>query len=260
MDEQNNNFGQQPAQPAMPQMNNAGGTAMPVPDAPVQAAGAPEPKDKKGLWFVLLIVVSVALIAAVVVLVILLLPNDGTATIKTEVAPGQEAENDKKEDDKKDDKQDEEDTPAKKMAQRNVQREDDISRFLTAVTDFQTNNSGKTPWQANDVATFTRRYIDDKCEAEDGKIVADSCGDEFRDPDGTQYEWGEAISVPSTTPDKGVSVFDGDVPEEPDHIIYVRTSAGCGDKEGYVEYYAGERSVALFYVEEGGYILCIDNH
>ena len=258
MDEQNNNFGQQPAQPAMPQMNNAGGTAMPVPDAPVQAAGAPEPKDKKGLWFVLLIVVSVALIAAVVVLVILLLPNDGTATIKTEVTPGQEAEIDKK--DEEPNKDDEEDTPAKKMAQRNAQRDDDISRFLTAVTDFQTNNSGNTPWQKDDVAIFTRRYIDDKCEAEDGKIVADSCGDEFRDPDGTQYEWGEAISVPSTTPDKGVSVFDGDVPEEPDHIIYVRTSAGCGDKEGYVEYYAGERSVALFYVEEGGYILCIDNH
>ena len=35
--------------------------------------------------------------------------------------------------------------PALQRSQRNTQREDDLSRVLTAANDYQTNNSGKTP-------------------------------------------------------------------------------------------------------------------
>ena len=39
--------------------------------------------------------------------------------------------------------------PALQRSQRNTQREDDISRFLTAANDYQTNNNGKTPFVDN---------------------------------------------------------------------------------------------------------------
>ena len=126
--------------------------------------------------------------------------------------------------------------PALQRSQRNTQREDDISRFLTAISDYQTNNSGKTPFQNKDEGGFTKRYIDDKCtvDASDArKVTASSCDAQFTDPDGTQYV---------------------------DHKIYVYQAAGCGATEGSVEYYAGARNVALLYVEEGGAVICNDNH
>ena len=46
--------------------------------------------------------------------------------------------------------------PALQRGQRNTQREDDISRFLTAGNSYQTNNSGKIPFIAT--ATTTGSY------------------------------------------------------------------------------------------------------
>ncbi len=147
--------------------------------------------------------------------------------------------------------------PALQRSQRNTQREDDISRFLTAISDYQTNNSGKTPFQNKDEGGFTKRYIDDKCtvDASDArKVTASSCDAQFTDPDGTQYEW----SVNDTALASGgtATVTGTDV----DHKIYVYQAAGCGSTEGSVEYYAGARNVALLYVEEGGAVICNDNH
>ena len=49
--------------------------------------------------------------------------------------------------------------PALQRSQRNTQREDDLSRFLTAANDYQTNNSGKTPWR---IETGNKKYSDPK--------------------------------------------------------------------------------------------------
>lgn len=149
--------------------------------------------------------------------------------------------------------------PALQRSQRNTQREDDIARFLTAVNDFQTNNSGKTPWQANKVGTFTKRYIDDTCTVT--SEVPSSCGAQFTDPDGSQYEWATATTAGTTDKDK--ELFSGEgvtAPTMPDHKIYVVQAAGCGSTEGTYTYYAGNRNIAMFYVEEGGAIICNDNH
>jgi prepilin-type N-terminal cleavage/methylation domain-containing protein len=113
--------------------------------------------------------------------------------------------------------------PALQRAQRNTQRENDLSRFLTAITDFQTNNNGQMPfcqgacpsvngqWGANDVTlntaagTFAQRYIDSGCAAGMNLGTAPlGCGDQFTDPDGTIYQF---LAAPASGAGDGVMAF-----------------------------------------------------
>lgn len=145
--------------------------------------------------------------------------------------------------------------PALQRSQRNTQREDDLARVLTAVNDYQTNNSGKTPFEDGSVnANFVKRYVDEETtyNASSKKITA--CGDQFKDPDGECYQI--EVRGNATAGQKGVSTgltaFD--------HTFYVYTNAGCGDLEGTYDVGTGKRQVAIFFVEEGGAISCNDNH
>ncbi len=151
--------------------------------------------------------------------------------------------------------------PALQRSQRNTQREDDIARFLTAVNDYQTNNAGKTPFQTGKTGEFTVRYIDDKCVFKadaDKKSVSDGnkCDAQFTDPDGTEYSWDYSTTAQSTASGDQSMNLGNTV----DHVIHVVQAAGCGSTEGNYVYYAGNRNIAMFYVEEGGAIICNDNH
>ena len=153
--------------------------------------------------------------------------------------------------------------PALQRSQRNTQREDDIARFLTAVNDYQTNNSGKTPFGttsalSNDFSQFVKRYIDEnvtEAKAPTGNTNTTKCNGtcaQFTDPDGTYYMF-KAIKqgdVASTVANKTAV----------DHIVYVAVNAGCGETEGTSVAGTGDRQIAMYYVEEGGAIVCNDNH
>ena len=60
--------------------------------------------------------------------------------------------------------------PALQRSQRNTQRADDMSRILTAVNSYQSNNNGKTPFTKGNnnnytvAPTFVVRYIDETCK------------------------------------------------------------------------------------------------
>lgn len=145
--------------------------------------------------------------------------------------------------------------PALQRSQRNTQREDDLARVLTAVNDYQTNNSGKTPFEDGKTvnANFLKRYVDEKTEyAADKPITV--CGDQFKDPDGECYQ----IEVRGTGKpnEKGketnLTTFD--------HTFHVYTNASCGDLEGTYDVGTGKRQVAIFFVTEGGAVACNDNH
>ena len=145
--------------------------------------------------------------------------------------------------------------PALQRSQRNTQREDDLARVLTAVNDYQTNNSGKTPFEDGKTvnANFLKRYVDEETQYDATKPIT-VCGDQFKDPDGECYqiEWrGNA-----TAGQKGVSTNLTSF----DHTFYVYTNAGCGDLEGTYDVGTGKRQVAIFFVEEGGAVACNDNH
>ncbi len=156
--------------------------------------------------------------------------------------------------------------PALQRSQRNTRREDDMSRVLTAVNDYQSNNNGKTPWENgnnSNNAKFVNRYIDSTTQASDSGLTsggqATTCGDQFKDPDGECYGIKYMGQIGATT---GTAATEGDKSSELgafSHVIYVYSNAGCGD-EGVVVKSTGKRQVALFFVEEGGAITCNDNH
>lgn len=145
--------------------------------------------------------------------------------------------------------------PALQRSQRNTQREDDLARVLTAVNDYQTNNSGKTPFENGGVnENFLKRYVDEETVYNAANQTVTACGDQFKDPDGECYQievrgTGQAGEVGKET---GLTNFD--------HKFYVYTNAGCGDLEGTYDVGTGKRQVAIFFVTEGGAVACNDNH
>ena len=157
--------------------------------------------------------------------------------------------------------------PALQRSQRNTQREDDIARFLTAVNDYQTNNSGKTPFGTstgtNSVATeytqFVKRYIDENVtEAKNGSTKCSGTCPQFTDPDGTIYGWTVDVAAANKTDEPIKSDYGKD--NKVDHMVHVYVNAGCGSTEGTYTTGTGDRQIAMYYVEEGGAIICNDNH
>lgn len=162
--------------------------------------------------------------------------------------------------------------PALQRSQRNTQREDDIARFLTAVNDYQTNNSGKTPFgttgsPATDFTSFVKRYIDSGVEevkftaasgetgaSSSSKCAAASCP-QFTDPDGEMYSFQVIGSGDVESKFSGANAI-----TDVNHVVYVAIDAGCGETEGTAVDGSGDRQIAMFYVEEGGAIVCNDNH
>ena len=156
--------------------------------------------------------------------------------------------------------------PALQQAQRNTQRENDLSRFLTAVTDFQSNNNGNLPftasvqWGVVDGVTnnFATRYIDSRCgNLTLNAATAGNCGDQFTDPDGTVYRFAAATGAPWA--DNAAVTLGAVNPPAFDHTIYVAVGYNCGPAEGTVRRGTGPRQIAMFMTLEGGGITCNDN-
>lgn len=151
--------------------------------------------------------------------------------------------------------------PALQRSQRNTQRADDLSRLLTAVNSYQSNNKGKLPYRAGadnkpsfHDPNFIKRYVDSGCSAGTGgtgtQTFGDTCGDQFRDPDGVEYKV-TYLGHQMGTSDVNDKSFD--------HEFLVITYATCGD-EGIALKGTGDRQVAIYFVMEGGAISCNDNH
>ena len=156
--------------------------------------------------------------------------------------------------------------PALQRGQRNTQREDDISRFLTAANSYQTNNNGKIPFVASTTtgypsgvnSKFVPRYIDKECEVDGDNGGYKNCGNEFTDPDGTIYKMKALMSGAQT------SVFDdsvtfGEGQGQANHTIQAVVNATCGDENSTVAG-TGSRQYALLYMLEGNAVTCNDNH
>jgi prepilin-type N-terminal cleavage/methylation domain-containing protein len=149
--------------------------------------------------------------------------------------------------------------PALQSSQRNTQRENDLSRFITAVTDYASNNNGRIPFTTGaggftESKNFVARYIDSTCtrDATSSTSGFDCTADQFRDPDGTLYRFTAANVNPTTLEVTGL-------PNAVDHNVYVAVGYMCGANEGTVIKGTGERQVAILMVLEGGGITCNAN-
>ena len=123
--------------------------------------------------------------------------------------------------------------PSLQRGQRDTQRKTDLSRALTKVSDYQSNNRNSLPSNWDD---FTTRYLK-------------AGGDTFVDPSGTDYDF--------QNPSVGITELTGEFSTENQGKIYVNTSATCGT-DGHVVA-SGARKVSLRLYLEGGGIACNSN-
>lgn len=78
--------------------------------------------------------------------------------------------------------------PALQRSQRDTQRRDDLARFQTAITNYQTNNRGKIPGNALSSSASEGQYREEYAKFMSNYLWVG--GDEFTDPDGQMYAVG----------------------------------------------------------------------
>ena len=123
--------------------------------------------------------------------------------------------------------------PALQRSQRDTQRRDDLARVATAITQYQTNNNGKTPTSGTATgSSFITNYLG---------------GAEFKDPDGEAY----------------VIVFKGNASSDDitlstwSHEIHVYNKAQCDGEK--VDKSSNANDYAIQFKLEGSGTYCADN-
>ena len=125
--------------------------------------------------------------------------------------------------------------PALQRSQRDTQRKHDLSRAVTAVTNYSSNNRNRVP-QSN---------------VEWGKLISGyltAGGDTFTDPAGEDYDFQNIAKTAPSIP----NTFDSTKP-----YIYVTLNAVCNGES--VTTNQGSNKVALQMKLEGGGIACESN-
>ena len=161
--------------------------------------------------------------------------------------------------------------PALQRAQRDTQRTDDVSRLITQLNQYQSNNRGKLPASNSTGATYVTMNEDFRLSVAPTQAASktennawsqfyteymNSNGDVFEDPSGGEYNL--VIQSCSNTGGSGSSQCPNvDVLsdfEEQSYTIHLYLNAYCdNDLPGYVK---GSRKVAVVYKKEGGGRIC----
>jgi len=147
--------------------------------------------------------------------------------------------------------------PNLQRSQRDTQRRDDLARFQTAITNYQSNNRGKLPGTNSQSSEEQYRKVYESFVTN----YLRAGGDSFADPDGEDYVIGSVcpnFQSPGQYANdcKDMSTTDTTF-ENSEHKIYVYQNAAC-DGEGIIPS-TGTRKVAFLYKLEGGGWYCGNN-
>jgi len=142
--------------------------------------------------------------------------------------------------------------PALQRSQRNTQRKNDLSRFVTAVTQYQANNNNRMPGGTEMNENVKNRYI-----------IAGGDSSQFADPDGESYFF-EVHATPGTCTGTNCSFTSITFGIETSgsytgHKIVMVKHAKCAAEEGKVAYTPGGNDFALLMALEGNSVACADN-
>lgn len=164
--------------------------------------------------------------------------------------------------------------PALQRSQRDTQRTNDMSRLITQVTNYQTNNRGRIPTFEGNGVQLT---IDDTdLTAESAKGTWDEFynryllagGDTFEDPSGGPYTLSvsECKSTGKNTTISGADACDTQVDEmefddqydgDNAYIVTIQTKSSCEGEQAVPVNSA--RKISVLYKKEGGGTICQTN-
>lgn len=150
--------------------------------------------------------------------------------------------------------------PALQRSQRDTQRRDDMARVATAITQFQSNNSGSVPGQKNNADVTSAAFSTENCKSTSANVAtkflcqylnsseAVSNGkNEFVDPDGSEYK----IVIKAAG---GIAN-----PTEVDHTIYISAGTHCEGETATKGAKDNARDYSIVYKLEGTGVYCADN-
>ena len=170
--------------------------------------------------------------------------------------------------------------PALQRSQQDTQRQTDISRLSTQITNFKTNNTNAIPGASakndNATVTITGASIDSNAKVNTRgtwayfyKNYLLAGGDTFQDPDGSPYNLQVVYCGASGTaadPDKGTTAgadckaaaqrYSSTFAAQ-DHTILVVLGAACDGEASVAS--AGLHDIAMVYKRDGGGTICIAN-
>lgn len=127
--------------------------------------------------------------------------------------------------------------PALQRSQRDTQRKDDLSRFMSQITAYQSNTKGAVPASATALTSFVSGYMN-------------AGGDTFTDPNGNAYHvtYQTDGTVPAMNADSAANVYYAD---------YARCSdAGAPTRNTTTN---SSRQIAVSMALEGGGAYCQQN-
>ena len=147
--------------------------------------------------------------------------------------------------------------PALQRNQRDTQRRNDVERAITAIQNYETNNTGKIP---DFTASFINSYLK-------------TGGDSFTDPAGDDYKFYESVTIDTngnaTYGTEGIAKCDGTTSEgtacnqqvqsanfQAGKILAVSNAKCDGEKAVYA---SGARRVAILMKLEGAGTVCMAN-
>ncbi len=236
---------------------NVAPNANPQPYPSSNPAQPPLPKPGASSKIVVACIVGAVMMVIIIITVLLLAPTpenkEDTTGNPTQESSGEQVK--PEENEEQADPEEDESTDEDSVVSRNLDRQQVLSGLITSVNDYQTNNSGKTPFEEEYVVNsfFIQRYYDTdvvwNADAPVGQEVT-ACGEDFVDPDGTCYQMVHS----------GMATGSGVITKTDfDYTFYVYTKAKCGEEEGTYVQGPGKRQVAIFLTVENGITLCEDN-
>ena len=125
--------------------------------------------------------------------------------------------------------------PALQRSQRDTQRRDDMSRVISQLQQYQSNNRGAIPSGNTALADFVSNYLR-------------SNNDEFLDPDGEEYTMNDEGSFGDASAPNGSAALSFD------HVIHYYRYATCNGENA--EKSTGARKAAIRYKLENAGTYC----
>ncbi|MBR6811203.1 type II secretion system protein [Candidatus Saccharibacteria bacterium] len=155
--------------------------------------------------------------------------------------------------------------PALQRSQRNTRRRSDMTRFVSAINDYQANNNYKLPFSGSESTGGPAVYDTKDTEWVKKYIIAGGDAEQFQDPDGTDYAFLKAVLPGSYNSDGEAdmsSVFNRTAYKKETagyNVIAVYPAHHCTEKEGTIKQASGNKFFAMVMQLEGGALNCVDN-